>query len=142
MAYILIVDDDEDLAQAFAKVLKDARHEVAIEGETRQALERMNRKAPDLVILDVMFPENSSAGFELARDMRKGHGKLGDIPILMLTAVNSKFPTGFSARDIDADWLPVTDFVEKPVDLDVLVNKVSALLQRVASAGERSKRAE
>jgi hypothetical protein len=56
--------------------------------------------------------------------------------------VNSKFPTGFSARDIDADWLPVTDFVEKPVDLDVLVNKVSALLQRVASAGDRSKNAK
>ena len=59
----------------------------------------------------------------------------------MLTAVNSKFPTGFSARDIDADWLPVTDFVEKPVDLDVLVNKVSALLQRAGAAIERSKNA-
>jgi DNA-binding response OmpR family regulator len=140
MAYIMIVDDDEDLAEAFAKVLRDARHEVEIEVETRQALERMNRRPPDLVVLDVMFPENSSAGFELARDMRRGHGKLGDIPILMLTAVNSKFPTGFSARDIDEDWLPVTDFVEKPVDLDVLVNKVSALLKRVASA-ERSERA-
>jgi len=138
MAYILIVDDDEDLAQAFAKVLKDARHEVAIEGETARALERMNRKAPDLVILDVMFPENSSAGFELARDMRRGQRKLGDIPILMLTAVNSKFPTGFSARDIDADWLPVTDFVEKPVDLGVLVSKVSALLQRGAAAESAS----
>jgi len=140
MAYIMIVDDDEDLAEAFAKVLRDARHEVEIEGETAQALERMNRRPPDLVVLDVMFPENSSAGFELARDMRRGHGKLGEIPILMLTAVNSRFPTGFSARDIDEDWLPVTDFVEKPVELDVLVNKVSALLERAASA-ERSERA-
>jgi DNA-binding response OmpR family regulator len=49
---------------------------------------------------------------------------------------------GFSARDIDADWLPVTDFVEKPVDLALLVNKVSALLQRGASAARRSDRAE
>jgi DNA-binding response OmpR family regulator len=138
----MIVDDDEDLAKAFAQVLTDAHHEVEIEAETRQALEKMNRRPPDLVILDVMFPENSSAGFELARDMRHERRKLGDIPILMLTAVNSKFPTGFSARDIDADWLPVTDFVEKPVDLGVLVSKVSALLQRGASAIERSERAQ
>jgi DNA-binding response OmpR family regulator len=141
MAYIMIVDDDEDLAQAFAKVLTDAHHEVEIEAETSRALQRMNRRTPDLVILDVMFPENSSAGFELARDMRQAHRKLGDVPILMLTAVNSKFPTGFSARDIDADWLPVTDFVEKPVDLGVLVSKVSALLHCGASAIERSERA-
>jgi len=140
MAYIMIVDDDEDLAAAFAQVLRDAGHEVETETETGEALERMNRRPPDLAVLDVMFPENSSAGFELARDMRRGHGKLWEIPILMLTAVNSRFPTGFSARDIDEDWLPVTDFVEKPVELDVLVNKVSALLERAASA-ERSERA-
>ena len=46
MAYILIVDDDEDLAKAFAKVLTDARHEVEIEAETGRALERMNRRRP------------------------------------------------------------------------------------------------
>jgi len=142
MAYIMIVDDDDDLAKAFAKVLTDAHHEVEIEAETSRVLERINRRPPDLVILDVMFPGNSSAGFELARDMRHDHRQLGEIPILMLTAVNSKFPTGFSERDIDADWLPVTDFVEKPVDLGVLMSKVSALLQRGASAIERSERAQ
>jgi CheY-like chemotaxis protein len=71
MAYIMIVDDDEDLAKAFAKVLTDAQYEVEIEAEPRHALESMSRRPPDLVILDVMFPESSSAGFELARGRRK-----------------------------------------------------------------------
>jgi DNA-binding response OmpR family regulator len=49
----------------------------------------------------------------------------------MLTAVNVKFPLGFGLDDVDDAWLPVNDFVEKPVDLKVLENRVTALLQPV-----------
>ena len=128
MPYLLIVDDDEDFASAAAMVLRDAGHEVGIELEPQKALASIERRQPDLVILDVMFPENASAGFELARTIRHHSEQLKHMPILMLTAVNVKFPLGFSSRDIDDTWLPVTDFVEKPVDFDVLRNKVSALL--------------
>jgi DNA-binding response OmpR family regulator len=79
-----------------------------------------------------MFPEDSTAGFELARAMRKKYEGLQQVPILMLTAVNTKFPLGFSARDIDEDWLPVSDFLEKPVDLDVLEQRVAAILARTS----------
>ena len=48
----------------------------------------------------------------------------------MLTAVNQQFPLGFSNKDIDPTWLPVTDFVEKPVDFDALCQKVKALCRR------------
>lgn len=128
MAYLLIIDDDEDFANAAAVALRDAGHEIEIELETGNAIKRMEGKMPDLVILDVMFPEDSSAGFELARSIRHYNDNLKDVPILMLTAVNEKFPLGFSSRDIDDNWLPVSDFLEKPIDLDVLRNKVSALL--------------
>ena len=129
MAYLLIVDDDEDFANAAARVLCDAGHEVEIVLETEKVVESMEKKRPDLVVLDVMFPEDSSAGFELARTIRHYNEKLKEVPILMLTAVNTKFPLGFSSRDIDDNWLPVTDFLEKPVDLDVMRNKVSDLLE-------------
>ncbi len=129
MAYLLIVDDDEDFASAAAKMLDDAGHETAIVLESGKAVTEMEKRCPDLVILDVMFPENSSAGFELARTIRHYNEKLKDVPILMLTAVNKKFPLGFSSRDIDDNWLPVSDFLEKPVDLDVLRNKVINLLE-------------
>jgi DNA-binding NtrC family response regulator len=50
--------------------------------------------------------------------------------------VNTRFPLGFSSKDIDEDWLPVTDFLEKPVDLDVLADRVATML-----ANRRSTRA-
>ena len=123
MAYIMIIDDDEDFSSATAMVLKNAGHEVAEEYAPGPALKAIEQRQPDLLILDVMFPEDSSAGFKLARD-RALHG----VPILMLTAVNSKFPLGFSPKDIDDTWLPVKGFLEKPLDFEVLTKKVADVL--------------
>ncbi len=128
MAYVLIVDDDEDFASTAAIVLQKEGHDVKIELSTEDAEKSMEDKTPDLVVLDVMFPEDDSAGFELARFIRHKSEKLKNVPILMLTAINMKFPLGFGKKDIDEDWLPVADFLEKPVDFEVLRHKVSALL--------------
>ncbi len=128
MGYVLIIDDDDDFSAAVATVLSSGGHEVQVEPEVDNAIKNMEARQPDLVVLDVMFPEDPAAGFSLARQMRQKEGALKEVPILMLTAVNTKFPLGFDSSDIDDDWLPVTDFLEKPVDLDVLQSKVDALL--------------
>ena len=125
MPYLLIVDDDPDFASSVATVCEALGHEVATVHTTLEALERVAQRRPDGLLLDVMFPEDPTAGFELAREIRRRHGNL---PILMLTAVNQQFPLGFSNKDIDPKWLPVTDFVEKPVDFDVLRQKITGLL--------------
>ena len=129
MAYIMIVDDDEDFALAVAKELRGAGHEVGFELEIGPALKHMEERPPDLLVLDVMFPENDSAGFELAQEIRRQKGPLREMPILMLTAVNMRFPLGFGMADADEFWMPVNDFVEKPVDLGELRSRVTALLQ-------------
>lgn len=128
MAYVMIVDDDLDFAAAAATVLKSMGHEVQIEQQTGPALERMQKRPPDLVILDVMFPEDSSAGFKVARQMRQGYGELSRIPILVLSAINSRFPIGFSRKDIDEEWLPIDDILDKPVDFHALARRASDLL--------------
>ena len=130
MAYLLIVDDDEDFVSAAATVLRNAGHEVHFELTIKSAGKSMEDRRPDLIILDVMFPESSSAGFELARKICHKKSPLKNIPILMLTAVNAQFPLGFGTQDIDESWLPVEDFLEKPVDLDVLSKKVTEMLEK------------
>jgi DNA-binding response OmpR family regulator len=128
MPYLMIVDDDEDFASTTATVLRKEGYDVQVELDIDSAVKSMESKPPDLAILDVMFPEDASAGFELARSMRHESGKLKNIPILMLTAINTKFPLGFGSKDIDEDWMPITEFLEKPVDFDILREKVAKLL--------------
>lgn len=128
MAYLMLIDDDEDFARAAAKVLEHAGHEVAIELDTESAAPVLRRRTPDLVILDVMFPQDESAGFRFARMMRREEPTLRKVPILMLTAINTRFPLGFGVEDIDDVWMPVDDFLEKPVDLDQLQAKVAGMV--------------
>jgi CheY-like chemotaxis protein len=130
MAYILIVDDDVDFAGAVRTVLESQGHETAVETEADRAIPRIAERRPDAIVLDVMFPENDTAGFEVARTIRR---KFGDLPVLLLTAVNQSFPLGFSNRDLDPTWLPAAAFVEKPVDFKLLCEKMSALLARPRS---------
>jgi len=135
MARILVVDDDADFTDAVCTVLRRAGHAVGVLGETEGVLERLSRQQPDLLILDVMFPEHSSAGFDLAREIRRNE-QLSRLPILMLTAVNTRFPLGFGPDDIDDDWLPVQEFIEKPVDFDLLLERIDKLLRSPAPQGE------
>jgi CheY-like chemotaxis protein len=130
MAYVIIVDDDEEFSAAAAIILRGEGHEVATQSDTSAALTAMQSRPPDLVILDVMFPEDNFAGFELARAMSKSRG-LSRIPILMLTGVNEKLGMRLSTLDADNSFLPVTHFLEKPVELDDLVSKARTLLQAV-----------
>jgi len=130
MAYLMIVDDDEDFAAAVAIALVQAGHEVAIKTDTASAMTEMQTRPPDLVILDVMFPGNNFAGIELARALQ-GCRSLNRIPILMLTGINPSLGMGLDTLDIDNSWMPVSDFVDKPVDPRVLVDKVKAMLQGI-----------
>ena len=128
MAYILIVDDDEDFTDAIATVLKGAGYETIIKSDIVSAEKSIEERRPDLIILDVMFPESSSAGFNLAHKIKQMKDAKADIPILMLTAINAEFPIGLGSKDIDGQWLPVEDFLEKPVEFDILRNKIAEML--------------
>ena len=131
MAYLLIVDDDADFASALRTILKKQGHLISIETDCGRTIDRIHEDRPDLVILDVMFPENDKAGFETARSIRK---TFGELPVILLTAVNQSFPLGFSSKDLDPTWLPAVDFVEKPVDFALLCAKVSETLARAKGA--------
>jgi DNA-binding response OmpR family regulator len=129
MAKIIVIDDDLDLAEDLALLLKNAGHETSTRDDTEGAVELLLKKKPDLVVLDVMFPENPAGGFDLAREIR-GTDQIKDLPVILLTAINQEFPMDFSSKDIDPEWMPVQEFLEKPVAPDVLLKKVDELLRR------------
>lgn len=123
MAKILIVDDDPDMVEAGRYVLEREGHTVTSAPSAAAGLKALDAAAPDLLILDVMM-EEADDGLVFARAVRR---KGLTIPILMLTSVNRAM--GLSI-DKDAEMVPVDEFVEKPVDPDVLVAKVDGLLAK------------
>lgn len=132
MANIVMIDDDVELADTVTGMLKKAGHKATSIHTTQGAIEKLKASVPDLIILDVMFPDDPSAGMSLAIELRK-HDALKKVPVIMMTSVNQHVPLELSERDIDADWLPIQCFVEKPFPPDELLQMVTKCL----SAGHR-----
>jgi CheY-like chemotaxis protein len=128
MAEIWIIDDDEDIALSLSGILKKDGHDISVRDTTEGAVAALVKAKPDLLILDVMFPESPVAGFDLARQVRQRR-EIKDLPIVLLTGLNQEFPMEFSRKDIDPSWMPVQDFVEKPVTEKKLLSVVHKLLK-------------
>jgi len=128
MAKIKIIDDDVELAEDLAVILRNAGHQVSVRDDIEGAITELLSARPDLLILDVMFPENPVGGFDLAREIRNTPA-IRDLPIILLTAINQEFPMDFSSHDIDPEWMPVQDFLEKPASADTLLEKVGRFLR-------------
>jgi CheY-like chemotaxis protein len=122
---ILIIDDDIDLVEAMRLTLEHEGYEVVDAQDGKKGLEKIQKEKPDLILLDVMM-ETQDEGFHIAYQIRS-NAETADLPIIMLTAVSQE--TGFSFdREKDEDFLPVNEFLEKPVNPDFLIEKVRAAL--------------
>ena len=130
MAKIRIIDDDVEQMNNLAAGLRKLGHAVSTMDRVEGAVESLSKDTPELLVLDVMFPSDPSAGFVLARKIRKT-ASVAKLPIIMLTDVNQQFPVDFSMDDADADWMPIQDFVEKPVNAKALDAKIAKLLASV-----------
>jgi CheY-like chemotaxis protein len=125
---ILMCDDDKTFLEATSAVLEGSGYEVIVTTTPEQCFEKMKGKKPDLIILDVMMVTDHT-GFDVCRDLRR-NGETKDIPILMLTAVDRKYPNfSFGSTAGDESWLPVDDFLDKPVEAGVLIEHVRKLLR-------------
>jgi CheY-like chemotaxis protein len=121
MKNILIVDDDRDVFESMKIVLEAEGYAVAWATNGAEAIQKAKAARPDLMILDVMM-NSDDEGFQVTYKMKQDR-ELACIPIVMVTSVGSR--TGFSFnRAKDEDFLPVNEFLEKPVDPRVLVDKV------------------
>ena len=123
--YILVIDDDPDVVEVVKTVLKAAGYAVDSAFDGDSGLAKMRVKKPDMVILDVMMRKKTE-GFHVSYTT-KNDPALAKTPILMLTAIGEKSGMKFSP-DKDGEYLPVEEFVEKPIEPRDLLARVQRLL--------------
>lgn len=125
MAKVMCIDDDQDVLETCMYFLKEEGHTVETAMSAKEGVEKSRSFSPDIILLDVMM-EDSTAGFHAAYNFRKDE-TLKYVPILMLTSINQKLDTNFHP-DTDGEFLPVDDFIEKPIIRDRLMSSVKKLL--------------
>ncbi len=118
---VLVVDDEESYRQALASGLSREGFTVELASDGHEALRLFHRVHPDLVLLDVMLPDQS--GVELCRRMRA----LAPVPIIMVTARDSEVDIVLGLE------LGASDYVAKPFRLRELVARMRAVLRRGAA---------
>ena len=126
MFRILVVEDDKNARRLMSAVLSRYGYEPICAADGVEALEILDHKHIDLVVLDVMMPRMD--GYEFTNALRTSGN---DLPILMVTARETQDDKkrGFI---IGAD-----DYMVKPVDEEEMVLRIAALLRRAQIAGEK-----
>jgi two-component system, OmpR family, response regulator ChvI len=123
MAQILLVDDDQDLIEMNRTVLAQRGHSVTVAYSAAEALKIVQSSPPELAVLDVMMEDNT-IGFELARQL---HERYPDLPLIMLTGISKEMRLGYTFQP-DETWLPVSKFLEKPINPRILADEADKLL--------------
>lgn len=116
---ILLVEDDERIADALAEDLMDQNYTVDVTYDGQSAWDMIDAYAYDLILLDVMLPEID--GITLCKKLRS---QRYSVPILMLTARDT---TGDKVLGLDAG---ADDYVVKPFELEELSARIRSLLRR------------
>ena len=126
---ILIVDDDNNIAELIQLYLTKEFFETCIANDGIEALKKFRSESPDMIILDLMLP--GIDGYQVCREVRQS----SDIPIIMLSAKTDTFDKVLGL-ELGAD-----DYIIKPFDAKELVARVKAVLRRTFVPKEETAKA-
>jgi two-component system OmpR family response regulator len=130
--FVLAVDDEEHITELVAMALGFNGFEVDRAATGREALAAVDRRRPDLIVLDVMLPDLD--GFEVARRLRQSEGAGTHVPIIFLTARDA------TSDKVEGLRLGSDDYVTKPFSIEELIERVKAVLRRSSGAGPGERR--
>ncbi len=128
-AHILVVDDDAQIRQLAAKLLREHGHRVSAARDGRELWQVMGTAEIDLVILDIMLPGGN--GLDLCRELR---ARFPQLPIIMVTALGSDTDR-IVGLEVGAD-----DYLPKPFNPRELLARINAVLRRAQGGGGDVKR--
>ncbi|GAC68022.1 response regulator transcription factor [Gordonia soli] len=118
MTHVLIVEDEESLADPLAFLLRKEGFEASVVNDGSNALSAFDRVSPDIVLLDLMLPGMS--GTEVCKALRAKSG----VPVIMVTARDSEIDK-VVGLELGAD-----DYVTKPYSARELIARIRAVLRR------------
>jgi len=131
-AKILVIDDDPDVLEAIGIALEANGYEVVTALDGAEGLDKLKDAKPDLMILDLLMPKMD--GFEVCKELKDPRrAKYAHIPIIILSSVKEEA----SRRRYELETglqLDVDDYVEKPIEHTILLERVKKILKKLGKA--------
>ena len=124
---VLIIDDDPDIVAAEKLILESRGFNVLTASNGKEGLNALKNHEVDIILLDVMM-DTDDEGFQLSYQL-KSDPKTAKIPILIVTSVSKVTGIPYSPKTDDY-YLPVEDYIEKPVQPKELLRRIEALLEK------------
>lgn len=116
MARVILIEDEQDIRDDIAEVLRDAGHEVVTAENGRLGLQLIKFQVPDLVICDMIMPEMT--GSEVINALHHEQPELATIPVIFISALAGD-------QDVkESMGLGAVDYIIKPIDFDQLIASV------------------
>ena len=129
---ILVVDDDPDILEAISIILEAHGYQVVTARDGVDGLHQIKEEKPDLMILDLMMPRLD--GFGVCKELKDPRwSKYAHMPIIILSSVRQDA----SRRRYELETgvqLDVDDYVEKPIEHNILLERVEKVLRKVGKA--------
>lgn len=130
MSLIYIVEDEENIREIETFALKNSNFEVKSFSCASEFYAELGEKKPDLVLLDVMLPDED--GLTIVKKLRERPDTM-ELPVIMVTAKTTEIDK-VKGLDLGAD-----DYLAKPFGIMELISRVRALLRRTVKAGEQKR---
>ena len=129
---ILLVDDDPEIREAISLILEANGYTVVTAQDGAEGLSKLKEEKPDLMILDLLMPRLD--GFGVCKELKDPRwSKYAHIPIIILSSVREDA----SRRRYELETgvqLDVDDYVEKPIEHTVLLERIGQVLKKIGKA--------
>jgi two-component system phosphate regulon response regulator PhoB len=136
---ILIIDDDPDFVEGINAILEGAGYETDAAFNPKDGFDALKSNQPDILLLDIMMGRGAE-GVMIARKIRKDP-VLREMPVLIITGIREQIAFLFPGSAVHPRFVPVDELLEKPVEPELLLERVRALLDaaevRKAEAQQR-----